>query len=163
MYDGLGELQGIHLLLCDGSHGAVKGSYNGLVRPNPLPPKIERLLVTFDVLDAAKALGIGFYAVCQPRTATRASDLSVLAEHHGVEEVVILAEPTASSERGANSLANEIVSLGLVVRVLVLPDGLRAACTGKDRDSAHETLKRAIEMAPQWSRSIRHGGEGIPS
>jgi hypothetical protein len=124
MYDADSRVIGIGLRGADGRRGAVHVGQDGLFLPAGTAPSEERLLICTGPTDAAALLDLGYrHVVGRPSRTAGWTPLCGLVRRRQPVEAVIIAGPEEPGRRGADNLPGVLVAYGLVVRVIVPPNG----------------------------------------
>lgn len=155
MFDGYGDLVGVHLRWLDGRKQALAGSKLGLFIPQSLKGDADPLLICEGLSDTAAALSLGFRsAVGRPSCSAGGSDLVALCRRLRPASAVIVADADTVGQAGARRLAADLHLQVLDVRVITPPQPFKDfrgwTNAGADRAAVQAALEAAVSVSARF-------------
>lgn len=166
MTNAADQVIGIRLRFESGRKSAVLGGREGLFIPNGLGDSIERLIVTEGPTDCAALLDLGFQAVGRPSCTGGIGHLIAFVRQRKPDEVVILSDADEPGQRGAEALAEALITYTPRLRLLSPPAGIKDAREWRRAGATAGDVLGAVGTAPMIRVQIAariSGGIEVPN
>lgn len=150
MKNAAGETIGIRIRDEAGRKWAYPGSRNGLFIPADRPDSTDSMVCICEgPTDTAALLGLGFDAIGRPSCSGGREMVRVLCASR---DVCIVEDPDGPGQRGAETLANELVRVCSSVRVLQPLVGKDLREWIKEANPTWQVVSAVLNSTPLWHR-----------
>jgi hypothetical protein len=144
MFDSEGRIIGIKFRLADGQKLSIRDGREGIFRPADLPDA-GTLFIAEGASDTAALLDLGYAAVGRPSATCGASILADLVKDRNFAGVVIVADADAPGQRGAASVASELVLHVGSVKLITPP--AKDVREWKRQGATHDDVMKVVDAA----------------
>lgn len=140
-----------------GRKWSVRGGKEGLFIPAGLSSLMQRLFIAEGPTDTAALLSLGFSCIGRPSCSGAVDLTTQLVKQLSPKEVIIVADQDAnrSGQRGAETLAKELVPFCSQVRIIYPPDGINDARDWIIRGATERDVLTVIEKSKIWSLTLK--------